>query len=241
MESPTLIALSRQMVLRREMDLVANNIANVNTPSYQREKMMFVEYLAKPHEDSPLSFVQDFGTARDLSAGQLTKTGNTLDVALSGDGYFAVETDRGPRYTRSGRFQLNADRLIATQQGHPVLSTGGQPISIPPDATEISIASDGTVSADAEVIDTIGVLTFQNPQKMQREPGNLFTAEEQPAPAEATKILQGMLEEANVNAVVEMTRMIEIHRTYSSNQRLLQDEHDRLKQAITRLTRPARN
>ena len=241
MESPTLIALSRQMALRREMDLVANNIANAHTPSYQREKMIFVEYLAKPHKGSPLSFVQDFGTARDLSAGQLTKTNNSLDIALSGEGYFAVETERGPRYTRSGRFQLNADRLVTTQQGHPVLSAGGQPIAIPPDATEISIATDGTVSADSQVIDTIGVVTFGEPQKMQREFGNLFTADEQPAPTEETKILQGMLEEANVNAVVEMTRMIEIHRTYSSNQRLLQDEHDRQKQAISRLTRPARN
>jgi flagellar basal-body rod protein FlgF len=223
------------------MDLVANNIANVNTPSYQREKMMFVEYLVKPHQNSPMSFVQDYGTARDLSAGQLTKTENPLDVALSGDGYFTVETDRGPRYTRSGRFQLNADGQISTQQGFPVLSTGGQPITVPPDTSTISIATDGTISAGTQAIDTIGIVTFNDAQKMQRETGNLFSADEAPAPAPNAKVLQGMLEEANVNAVVEMTRMIEIHRAYESNQRLLQDEHDRLKQAISRLMRPTRN
>ena len=240
METPWLISLSRQVALKREMDAVANNMANMNTPAYKAERMMFAEYLVRPQKDVPLSFVQDKGMMRDLRDGPLTNTGNPLDLALTGDGYFMVDTENGERYTRSGRFQLDADGQIINQLGQRVLSTAGQPISIPPGTANISIAPDGTVSAGTEVVGAIGVVNFENPRAMKREANNLYAAEAAPQPAEGTRVLQGMLEESNVNAVQERTNMIEVHRAYASNQKVLQDEHDRLRRAIGQIIGPAR-
>ncbi len=236
MESPWLIAISRQAALQRQMDAVANNIANMNTPAYKSEHIMFAEYLVRPQRDVPLSFVEDKGMVRDLSEGPLTQTDNPFDLALSGDGYFIVGTDNGERYTRSGRFQLDAEGQMVNHLGQPVLSTGGQPIIIPPGAKDITVAPDGTVSADTEVVGTVGVVRFDNPRNMKREGSNLYSTDETGTPDDRTRILQGMLEELNVNAVEEMTKMIDVHRAYASNQRLLQDEHDRIRRAARVLT-----
>ena len=236
MESPSVIALSRQLTLRRELDAIANNVANVNTPSFKGERMMFVEHLVEPQKDTPMSFVRDFGMVRDLNEGPLTKTENPLDLAIIGEAYFTVQTENGPRYTRAGRFQLDANRQIANQQGLPVLGDGGQGITVPPDSGKVTVSSDGTVSAGDAVLGKIGLVKFENPLEMKREGNNLFKAEEPPQPADDARIVQGSLEESNVNAVLEMTRMIQVHRTYTSNQRLLTDEHERMRRAISRIT-----
>jgi flagellar basal-body rod protein FlgF len=240
METPWLISLSHQVALKREMDAIANNIANVNTPAYKAERMMFTEYLVRPQKDAPLSFVQDMGMMRDLRDGPLTKTDNPLDLALTGDGYFTIQTENGERYSRSGRFQLDADGQITNQLGHPVLSAAGQPIVIPPGTANISIAPDGTVSAGTEVVGAIGVVAFDNPRAMRREANNLYAAGAPPLPAERTRVLQGMLEQSNVNAIQEVTNMIEVHRAYAANQRVLQDEHERIRRAIGQIVGPAR-
>ena len=241
MESPWLIAISHQVALKREMDAVGHNIANVNTPAYKAERMMFAEYLVRPQKDAPMSFVQDMGMMRDLRDGPLTKTGNPLDLAITGDGYFIVQADNGQRYTRSGRFQLDADGQITNQLGQPVLSGAGQPVIIPPGTTNISIAPDGTVSAGTEVVGTIGIVTFDDPRAMKREANNLYATDAAPGQAENARVLQGMLEESNVNAIQELTTMIEIHRAYEKNQRVLQDEHDRMRRAIGQIAAPARS
>lgn len=231
MESPWLIAISRQAALQRQMDAVANNIANMNTPAYKSEEILFQDYLVKPQRDVPLHFVEDVGMIRNLSEGPLTNTGNPFDLALSGDGYFVVGTQNGERYTRSGRFQLDADGRLVNQQGQAVLSASGQPIFIPEGTRDVSIAPDGTVSADTEAVGSIGVVRFDNPRALKREANNLYSADKAGTPDDRTRILQGMLEESNVNAVEELTRMIEVHRAYASNQRVLQDEHDRIRRA----------
>jgi flagellar basal-body rod protein FlgF len=240
-ESPTYIALSRQLGLRRQMDMVANNLANVNTPAYKGEKMMFVEFLSEPQKDVPLSFVQDRGSARDLRSGPLTKTGNPLDFAIAGDGYFTVQTDRGPRYTRAGRFQLSTDRQLTNSQGHALLTATGQPIVVPPGSNEITVAADGTISAGTESIGRIGVTNFANQQAMKREESNLYSSDAPPQPVAGARVLQGSLEESNINSVIELTKMIGIHRTYAANQKLLQEEHERARRAITTLTAQPRN
>jgi flagellar basal-body rod protein FlgF len=241
MESPWVISISYQAALRRQMDAVAHNMANMNTPGYKAERMLFSEFLVRPQKNAPMSFVQDKGMMRDLRDGPLTNTGNPLDLALTGDGYFVIGTDNGERYTRSGRFQLDADGQITNQLGQRVLSAAGQPIAVPPGTTNISIAPDGTVSAGTEVIGTIGIASFDNPRAMKREANNLYAAEGAPRAAEGTRVMQGMLEESNVNAIQEMTNMIEIHRAYTSNQRLLQDEHERIRRAIGQIVGPARS
>ena len=241
MESPTYIALSRQLGLRRQMDMVANNLANVNTPAFKGEKMMFVEFLSEPQKDVPLSFVQDRGSARDLRSGPLTKTGNPLDLAIAGDGYFTVQTDRGPRYTRAGRFQLSTDRQLTNSQGHALLTATGQPIVVPPGSNEITVAGDGTISAGTESIGRVGVTNFANQQAMKREESNLYSSDAPPQPVPDARVIQGSLEESNINSVIELTKMISIHRTYAANQQLLQEEHQRVRRAITTLTASPRN
>lgn len=236
MESPWLISISRQAALQRDMDAVANNIANVNTPGYKAERMMFSEYLVRPQKNVPLSFVQDRGMMRDLSEGPLTKTGNPLDLALTGDGYFMVDTANGQRYTRSGRFQLDANGQIVDERGEPVLGDGGQPIVIPSGTTQISIAPDGTISADTDVIGKIGVVTFADQRSMKRQAYGLYATAAPPTPASSqTHVMQGMLEESNVNAIQEMTNMIEISRAYTANEQVLQNEDDRIRRAISQI------
>lgn len=236
MESPWLISISRQAALQRQMDAVANNIANMNTPAYKSESIMFNEYLVSPQRNVPLSFVEDKGMVRDLSEGPLTQTGNPFDVALSGDGYFKVSTANGERYTRSGRFQLDADGQLVNHEGHPVLSGSGQPILIPQGTRDVTIAPDGTVSADTQVVGSIGVVRFDDQRALKREGGNLYTTDATALPDDRTRVLQGMLEESNVNAINEITKMIEVQRAYTANQRVLEDEHNRILRAARTIT-----
>ncbi|MBL9034438.1 MAG: flagellar hook-basal body complex protein, partial [Rhodospirillaceae bacterium] len=118
METPIYIALSRQMVLRNQMDVVANNIANASTPGFKAEMMLLTEVELPAERGTELSYVQDFATARDFSAGPLRATGNDLDLAIQGDGFFSVQTPDGVRYTRVGRFQLDANGTLITSQGY---------------------------------------------------------------------------------------------------------------------------
>jgi flagellar basal-body rod protein FlgF len=236
MESPAYIVLSRQLSLRRQLDVVAHNLANTNTPGFKGEKMVFEEFLTQPQRNVPLSFVQDVRTVRDLSEGPLARTDNPLDLAIAGEGYFTVQTESGPRYTRAGRFQIDAEGQLTDNRGNPLLGPGGQPVTIPGGSQDLSITPDGTVSAGINVVGTVGVVQFADPQALQPEGGNQFTTDQAPQPAPKARILQGMLENSNVNPVLELTEMIRVHRAYAGNQNILQNEHDRIRRAITRLT-----
>lgn len=236
MESPAYIALSRQLTLRRQIDVVANNLANVNTPGFKGEKMVFEEFLTRPQKNAPLSFVQDVRTVRDLSEGPLTRTDNPLDLAIAGRGYFTLETESGPRYTRAGRFQIDPKGQLTNHRGDTIVGSDGRSITIPAGSESISVNSDGAVSAGANVIGTIGIVEFPDPQAVEAAGNNQFNTDQVPRPAQDARVLQGMLESSNVNPVLELTEMIRIHRAYTGNQNLLQNEHDRIRRAITRLT-----
>ena len=242
METPTYIALSRQMVLRSQMEVVANNIANASTPGFKAEMMLMSEVELPAERGVELSYVQDFATARDFSPGALRATGNELDVAIQGDGFFAVQTPDGVRYTRVGRFQLDADGTLVTTQGYPVLAGGG-PVTIDPDDGPVNIAEDGSISTDLalggqqlQVSGKLDLVDFADRGGLTPVQDNLFDAKGQ-QPTEATgKIAQGMLEQSNVNSVVEMTNMIEVTRNYQAMQRFLDSEHERQRRAINSIT-----
>jgi len=239
METPTYIALSRQLGLRRQMDIVANNLANMNTPSFKGERLIFVEYLQQPTRKDPQSFVQDLGTLRDTAEGPLAKTDNPFDLAVSGDGYFTVETPLGNRYTRHGRFQLDADNRLVTGQGHPVLDSGGGEITIPRGSGRITVSTDGTLSTDTGIVARLGLVKFADEQQLQRGANNQYSAPEdqRPEAVEKPRIMQGMLEESNVQAVTELTHMIEIMRTYQGIGKAIEQEHERQLKAINRVAR----
>ena len=238
METPSYVALSRQMTLRRQLDVISNNIANMNTTGFKQQRMLFTEFLERPGMHEQVSFVQDRAVVRDLSTGGLTQTGNPLDIALTGHGYFTVDTANGPRYTRSGNFRLNDQRQVVDGGGLPVLADNGQPLTIPEGTREILVSGDGTVATELGPVGRLNVVTFKNEQLMTEVGAGLYVSDEEPQPAPAdTRVAQGMLENSNVKPVVEMTTMIEIQRQYQSNQRMIDTEHERIRSAIQKLGR----
>jgi flagellar basal-body rod protein FlgF len=249
MENALLIGLSRQTTLERELAVIANNVANVNTSGFKSDQTLFEEYLTSgAHEDDfvgrdrRVSFVQDRGTYRDFSEGGLQQTGNPLDVAIQGNGFFAVQTAAGERYTRDGNFQLNAQGQLVTNSGDLVLGNNG-PIAFQPTEHDINISPDGTVTvvdgtspADA-IRSKLRIVSFANEQSLTKEGNNLYSTAN-PADAQPdlkSTLRQGYVEKSNVNAVAEMTHMIEVSRTYAQIANMLQQQGDLHKNAINQL------
>lgn len=244
METTSLIALSRQGVLRRQLNVVANNIANMNTTGFKGEKMLFVQHLVRSRggerlTPEKLAFVRDIATVRDLTEGPITTTGNPFDVAIRGDGYFVAGTPDGERFTRNGRFHLDPDRRLVTEAGDPVLSKQGAPISLGPTEHDIVVAPDGTISSENGVIGTLRVVRFQDEQAMQQISGGLLETTEVPTNVDAPKLVQHALEASNVEPIIEMTRMIEVHRAYASVNKMIESEDERMKKMIGTLATPA--
>jgi flagellar basal-body rod protein FlgF len=242
MENPIYIALSRQMVLRQQMDVVANNIANANTAGFKAEMLLMSEVELPADPTTELSYVQDFATARDFSPGTLRPTGNDLDLAIQGDGFFAVQAPDGVRYTRVGRFQLNGDGILVTSQGYPVLA-GGSSITLNPDDGPINVAEDGSISTDlarnGQLLQAVGkldVVDFADRNALTPVEDSLFDAGTQVPTAATGKVAQRTLEDSNVNPIVEMTNMIEVTRTYQAVQRFIDAEHERQLRAINNIT-----
>lgn len=249
MQNTLLIGLSRQVVLERQMDVVANNVANINTSGYKADRSLFEEYLrSNAHEDNfassdrRLSFVQDHATFHDFSAGPTEETRNPLDVAIDGGGFLAVQTPAGERYTRDGGLQINNQGQLVTASGDPVLGTSG-PIVFQPTDKQINIASDGnvTVLEGTGRIDSVRgklrMVSFAQAQQLVKEGSNLYAAGEGQAaqPDTTSRLRQGFIEKSNVNSVHEMSRMIEITRTYTQISSLLQQQSDLHKSAIEKL------
>ncbi|MGE4351066.1 MAG: flagellar basal-body rod protein FlgF [Bdellovibrionales bacterium] len=241
MQGAGLILTSYQDSLMRAMDITANNIANVNTTGYKRESVAFDTYLVRPEPTATYQFGIEHGTYRDSAQGPTLMTGNPLDVAIQGSGYLAVQTPNGIRYTRTGALQLNSEGEIVTAAGNQVLGDGQQPISLPSDAEEIVIATDGTISAKTGANATtiqVGKLTlvkFANEQALSPIGNNLYASNESPEIETESKIVQGAIEQSNVQSVTEMTRMIDVSRTYQQVVRLLELENQRQTTAIERL------
>jgi flagellar basal-body rod protein FlgF len=240
MENPAYIALSRQMVLSRQLDIIANNLANANTASYKREDLAFVEYLVKPdaagnptftRADGKVAMVQDLGMMRDTDQGPMSETGAPLDTAISGDGYFVVQTPEGPRYTRLGRFQVDADGQLVTSDGYAVQGTGG-PIFVPPDDGEVKIARDGTISTAGGTIGRLNLVRFEDEQSLTHAGSGLYIATGQPQPAPDSEVIQGMVEESNVQPVVELTQMIAVLRNFQAAQKMIDTQDDMQRRVI---------
>jgi flagellar basal-body rod protein FlgF len=249
MENTLLVGLSRQVILERQLDVVANNIANVNTSGYKADSSLFEEFLKSgAHEDNfsgndrRVSYVQDRATFRDFSQGPTEQTKNPLDVAIDGGGFLVVQTAGGERYTRDGGLQMNNSGQLVTSAGNAVLGTSG-PIVFQPTDHDINVAPDGTItvqegSSKADSIrGKLRLVSFPNAQKALKEGLNLYAAGEGGAPQPDTKsqLRQGFIEKSNVNAVAEMSRMIEVTRAYTQISTLLQQQSDLHKTAIAAL------
>ncbi len=241
MENSIYLALSKQLVLQRNMDVVANNIANMGTSGYRGQNLMFEEYLdgkrgdvAPRGADDQLSFVYDRGQYQTTAQGSLRQTGNPLDMALVGDGFIAVDAPNGEKmYTRSGEMQMAADGTLLSSAG--MTMAGG--IKIPPGSSEVIIDERGVISNQEGQIGQLEIVEFENLQDMEPFGDNMYRALNAPTAAQNTRVKQGMVEGSNVNPVLEMTKMIETLRAFQTNQNILQTENDRLRTAIQKLTR----
>ena len=241
MDNTKYIALSRQMGLWKQMDVVSNNMANMNTAGYKQDDAVFSSYLvqtkgAEGFGQVPLFFTQDFGTYRDFREGNFQETGNTFDVALQGEAFFAVETPQGEMYTKKGQFSLNADGMVVTKDGHPLLSETNEPFFIAPGESEITISENGDVSTEAGVIGRIKLVRFDDVQSLGKRGSSLFANDKNTLMTVGdadTRVLQGKIEQSNVQPIVEMTKMINLQRSYEYVQQMIDGEHERLSNTIS--------
>jgi flagellar basal-body rod protein FlgF len=243
MDNALYVGLSRQMVLRREMDIVANNIANADTSGFKVESLMTKEQPGPPaftlQGPKPVKFVAADGVARDFGQGGLRRTDAPLDLAIEGQGFFKVATKDGDRYTRDGRFRTDDLGRLTTQAGQTVADEGGGEITLDLQKGQITIAPDGTVSQGSERVGKVGVFKFDTLSVLEKKGDNLLanTSNSQPAPAIDAKVRQGMLEESNVKPILEITRMIEVSRAYEQVTRMMDSQAELTRSTITRMGR----
>ena len=249
MENAGLVGLSRQVALQRALDVTANNIANMNTNGFKAENVVFEEFLNSQARDNSfagvnrrVSFVADRATWHDLRQGPTVQTGNPLDLTIAGAGFLAVQTPSGERYTRNGALQINAAGELVTSEGYQVLGDNG-PILLQPQDKGIAVGGDGTVTVTTgQAIESsqrgkVRIVEFENPGRLRKEGASLFSAPDgmQAQAATRSRIVQGSVEQSNVQSVVEMSRMVEITRAYTNLAQMIQNQSDMRRTAIERL------
>ena len=246
MDNTTNIALSRLAAESRAVDITANNIANASTPGYQAERLVFADWLvAQRGTDAPrggqnLIFTQDRATYRDQSQGSFSHTGNPLDLAIGGQGYFTVQTANGVRLTRAGRFAPDATGAITDSAGNTLLGSTGQPLKLGSTDRDISVAADGTISAKTAAgqnsqIGKIAIVAPADPYALTAEGNRLFRANGPTAPVSAPKLSQGAIEDSNVQPVSEITRLIAQERDFQMVTKFVEAEGERKQAAIAKL------
>jgi len=242
-ENAAYIGLSRQMTLRRELDIVANNIANADTTGFKVEQLMVgTEVGARARNDNvrpSVSFVMDTGVGRDYGQGALQQTGRTLDFAIEGEGaFFTLQDGAGEAYTRDGAFTLDPEGRLTTQGGLPVLADGGE-IILDPALGAVSVAPDGSISQNGQPVGRLSVVRFETLSVLVKSGDGLYrnTSNAQPMEATDARVRQGMLEGSNVNPILEITNLIEISRAYERITKLIEQSTDLSKRAVERLGR----
>jgi flagellar basal-body rod protein FlgF len=248
MDNAGYIILSRLSAQQRATSVLANNVANAETPGFRASRPVFAPYLetarvglgpglAVPGAREQ-AYSWDRATWRDMQPGPITRTGNPLDVAIAGDGFFVVETERGERYTRAGRFTLGAEGRLLDMDGNPVLNVNGQPLAVAPGDSRIEIQGNGTVRSENGEIGRLRVVRFEDPQRLLAEGDRLFDANGAiPEPVERPGLVQGAVEGANVRAVLELTRLTAELREFQFAAQFAEREGERLQTAIDRILR----
>jgi flagellar basal-body rod protein FlgF len=248
MESALLIGLSRQIALHRELEVVANNIANLDTTGFKSDGSVFQEFLmpvanAGASPDRRLSYVQDRATWHNLAPGPVRQTGNPLDVAIDGDAYLVVQTPRGERYTRNGALQINSQGELVTLSGDRVQGDGGA-IQFQNTDHDVAINPDGSItvregsnSRSDSARGRLRLVRFDRAQELRKDGASLFSAPNTitPQPAPNARVVQGSIEQSNVRSVVEMARMVEVTRTYTQIAGLLQQQSDMRRSSLDKL------
>jgi flagellar basal-body rod protein FlgF len=250
MENATTIALSRLVAQTRAMDVTANNLANIGTPGFRGERMLFSDWLVKqpiaepgpggfassPSGSRNLTYTQDRATYRTREAGAMAHTANALDLAIAGDGFFTVLAQGGPRLTRSGHFERGPDGTIMDASGFPLLDTTGKKLMLAAADTVITVAANGTISSQNGQIGQIGLVNPDDPNRMRAEGGRLLASDSPTKAVASPQITQGALEESNVQPTLEITRMMSDLREFQFTSQFVQAEADRQQSAIDKIT-----
>ncbi len=246
MNSGMYSALSGDIDMLDKLNVVANNLANINTVGFKKDRVAFEKVLDNANNltagnggltDAPIIARETVFT--DFTTGPIKQTGNVFHVALDGDGFFAVNTPQGVAYTRQGNFQRDKNGRLTTIDGYEVLGKGGAPISIP--GGTVDVDKSGNVSVDGTIVGAINVVDFQKPYQLQKATRALFSPinpQDTPQQALKTTVLQGYIEDSNVNAIMEMTQIIDCNRGFESCQRAIRTYDDMTGQAI-QLGKPA--
>jgi flagellar basal-body rod protein FlgF len=226
------ITLTRQMGLMREMQVVANNIANAATSGFRQEGLGFSEFVQDIKGGGSLSMGNGNVRQTSLVQGALSETGGTFDFAIEGDGFFLIETPEGERLTRAGSFTPNGEGDLVTFDGHRVLDAGGAPIFIPPNSGSIGVGPDGTISANGQFVGQVAIVQPNDTTNLIRENGVMFRADDGFEPAEMARVLQGFVEASNVDPISQLARMIEVQRAYEMGQSFLDSEDERVRRSM---------
>ncbi len=243
MDNALFVGLSHQMVLRREMDIIANNIANLDTNGFKVESLIQKTEPGAPAMTlggpRPVKFVATDGVARDFGQGALSATGAPLDMAIEGKAFFQVQGPDGPRFTRDGRFTTDPTGRLVTQGGLTVMDESGGEIVIDGEKGQVTVGRDGTLSQGAERVGKVGLFAFENLGALSKAGDNLFrnVSNLAPTPDAEARLRQGMLEGSNVKPVLEITRMVEVSRAYEKTAKLMDSEAELSRRAIERLGR----
>jgi flagellar basal-body rod protein FlgF len=246
MDSPGYIVLSRLVAAQRATAVTAHNMANADTPGYRAHRPLFGAVLERqlwadaPRGGRDLAFAQDRATWRDATPAPLNRTGNPLDLALADqEAFLAVQTLRGERYTRAGRFTLDGAGGVVDAEGNAVLGAGGQPLRLEPNTTRIEIRGDGTVVTENGPAGQLRVVRFADLQRLTAEGDRNFAAPEDmpPEPVAAPGVVQGAVEGSNVRPVLEMTRLTDDMRHFQLVAQMAEREGERLGSAVERILR----
>jgi flagellar basal-body rod protein FlgF len=239
MQDSLYVTLSAQVALENRMTGIASNVANINTAGFRGEEIKFDTYLSKAASD-PVSFASTGKPYITRQAGSVNYTGNSLDVAVSGNAWLAIQTPGGVVYTRDGRMTISEAGTLQTVAGHAVLDPGGAEILIDANAGPVAIGRDGTMAQNGVQVGALGLFEIGEDANLTRWENSGVKPDRPPMPVAdfaANGVEQGYVEGSNVNPISEMTRLITVTRAFEAIANATQTTESSMQDAIEKLGR----
>jgi flagellar basal-body rod protein FlgF len=237
MQSSLYVALSGQVALQKRLDTIANNIANMNTGGYRAEEVSFSTILSRAGA-TPTAFATSGENYISRRAGEITSTGNPLDIAVQGNGWFGLQTPDGLAYTRDGRLHIDASGALKSVNNYPIVDAGGAGILLDPSGGPPVISQDGMILQNGRQVGAVGLFSIDASARLSRYDNSSAMSSLPGTPVldfTANGVMQGMSEGSNVNPVLEMTKMIDVTRSFESASNAIQSTESSLQEAIKTL------
>ncbi|THV23714.1 flagellar basal-body rod protein FlgF [Peteryoungia ipomoeae] len=237
MQSGIYVALSSQMALERRLTTIADNMANVNTVGFRGTEVKFDEVLSRTGNElnAKIAFVNQGNDYLSTRNGELAQTGNPLDFAVKGDAWFAIDTPVGQVLTRDGRFTMTDQGALVTIRGYPVLDAGGAPIQLNRAGGPPEVGADGTLRQDGVQVATLGLFSADVRNGFVRYENSGVTTVDNPQPVvdnPEISVMQGYVENSNVNGISQMTQLIQVNRAFESVSAMIRESENSLSEAI---------